>query len=84
MTIDEAIPTLTSIKKVCKGLLPPLEQDAISLGIEALERHRDQGTLTFCGIFQPLPSETPPLLNHPSDEEVKRLQESPLGREPGV
>jgi len=37
LTLDEAIETITSIKHVCRGLLPPKEQDALSIGIEALK-----------------------------------------------
>ena len=37
MTLEKAIELLTTMKKVCKGLFPPDEQDAVNLGIEALK-----------------------------------------------
>lgn len=32
--------------------------DAVELGIEALERQRDKGMLTFAGMLEPLSGET--------------------------
>lgn len=41
MNLPKAIELLTTMKKVCKGLFPPDEQKAVSLGIEALKRVED-------------------------------------------
>ena len=38
MKLEKAIELLTTMKKVCNGLFPSDQQDAVSLGIEALKR----------------------------------------------
>lgn len=41
----------------------PLDQDArdaIALAIESLERHNNRDYITYSGMYEPLPSETPP------------------------
>jgi len=48
MTAGGAIETIQSIKHVCRTLLPPKEQEALRLGLEALKREqRRRQTMSF-------------------------------------
>ena len=58
MKLDKAIEALTTMKKVCKGLFPPDEQAAVSLGIEALKRVLDMRISPCTTSDEVLPGET--------------------------
>ena len=58
MTIEEAIETIGSIKFVCRTLLPPKEQAALSLGIEALKRIKSRRGVDEWKTMDLLPGET--------------------------
>lgn len=58
MTLEKAIELLTTMKKVCKGLFPPDEQAAVSLGIEAIKRVKLHRKTWMLLDNEPLPGET--------------------------
>lgn len=82
MTIDEAIKELSGIPEHRMTGLDADRADAIQLGIEALKHIKDF-RLTYNGepIYRLL-GETPEIDSKRSLHHIKKVLESPLGREP--
>ena len=59
MTAKQATQILADLILSKRAMAEPDVIIAITLGIEALKRHVAKSTLTFSGISQPLPGETP-------------------------
>jgi hypothetical protein len=58
MTLEQATKTIESIKIVCRTLFPPKEQEALSLGIEALKTIKAERTIYGFKRQVRLPGET--------------------------
>ena len=58
MTLEEATKTIESIKLVCRTPFPPNEQEALSLGVEALKRVKEARVKVYFTTRTLLPGET--------------------------
>ena len=71
MKLSKAIELLTTMKHVCRGLFPPDEQAALSLGIEGLKRLKDIRHFGEFGAVHPLPGETKEEVNDATKKAIR-------------
>lgn len=82
ITLDKAIEILTDLQGEGPQYPPDDRREAVKLGIEALKRVRDNPIVANHFFRVLLPGETPFIDTSRSEHTIKKLLESPIGREP--